>query len=173
MQESKSMREYRLFLQGHWRSGSTGETRLVINPATEQPVARIACATDSDLDQAIGGAAVAAASWAASAKERARILLQAAEILRTKIDTASIAYSEEQGQTYLRGAHGIPTSGRHTYLEWAKGGILVLPSLSWRRSIRTPRAGWCSGGLCSVELPRRADCAQAGSCAGGRMHCHS
>jgi succinate-semialdehyde dehydrogenase / glutarate-semialdehyde dehydrogenase len=93
------MRDYRLFLQGQWRSGSAGEVKSVINPATEEPVARVACATDRDLDEALSAAA-AASSWGSlPAKERGRILLRAADILRTKIDATSVAYSEEQGKT--------------------------------------------------------------------------
>jgi succinate-semialdehyde dehydrogenase / glutarate-semialdehyde dehydrogenase len=93
------MRDYRLYLQGQWRSGSAGETKSVINPATEHAVARVACATERDLDEALDAAAASASSWGGTpAKKRGRILVRAADILRTKIDAASVAYSEEQGK---------------------------------------------------------------------------
>ena len=94
------MRDYQLFLQGQWRSGSGGAVKSVINPATEQPVARVACASEGDLDDALDAAAASASSWRRMpAQERGRILLQAAAILRSKIDAVSVAYSEEQGKT--------------------------------------------------------------------------
>jgi succinate-semialdehyde dehydrogenase/glutarate-semialdehyde dehydrogenase len=94
------MRDYQLFLRGRWRSGSAGDVKLVVNPATEEPVARVACATERDLDEALDAAVSSASSWGSMpAKERGRALLRAADILRTKIEAVSIAYSEEQGKT--------------------------------------------------------------------------
>jgi succinate-semialdehyde dehydrogenase / glutarate-semialdehyde dehydrogenase len=93
-------RVHRLFLRGQWRQGSTGEFRSVINPATEQEVARVACATSADLDEAITSAAQSARDWRnVSPEERGRLLVRGAERLQSRIDAASALLSEEQGKT--------------------------------------------------------------------------
>src|SRR3984957_18079695 len=93
-------RIHRLFLRGQWRQGSTGEFRSVINPATEQEVARVACATSADLDEAITSAAQSARDWRnVSPEERGRLLVRGAERLQSRIDAASALLSEEQGKT--------------------------------------------------------------------------
>ena len=115
------MRDHHLFLRGDWRPGFTGEYRLVVNPATEQAVARVACASSTDVDDAITAAAESARAWrSVAADARGRVLLRAANILRSKIDLASVALSEEQGKTiaeargeFLRAVETLIWNGAH------------------------------------------------------------
>ena len=94
------MREQLLYLCGKWRPGKAGKFKPVIDPATEQEVARVACADAQDLELALAAAEQSAAKWRATpAEERGRVLRAAADILRSKIDTASASLSEEQGKT--------------------------------------------------------------------------
>ena len=92
-------RVHRLFLGGQWREGSTGEFKSVVNPATEMEVARVACATSSDLDEALKSAAQSALEWGAvPAAERGRLLLLGAKQLQSNIEDAAAILSEEQGK---------------------------------------------------------------------------
>jgi succinate-semialdehyde dehydrogenase / glutarate-semialdehyde dehydrogenase len=94
------MREQLLYLCGEWRPGKAGKFKPVINPATEQEVARVACADSQDLEQALSAAEQSAAKWRDTpAEERGRMLRVAADILRSRVDTASAIFSEEQGKT--------------------------------------------------------------------------
>ncbi len=93
-------RMHHLFLGGGWRPGSAGEFRPVINPATEGEVARVACATFSDLAQALDTAQRSAATWRnVSPEERGKLLRLAAGLLQSRIATESLVLSEEQGKT--------------------------------------------------------------------------
>ena len=51
MQKSDS-----LYIDGKWRAASDGATFPVINPATEEPLSRMASATEQDVDAAIAAA---------------------------------------------------------------------------------------------------------------------
>jgi succinate-semialdehyde dehydrogenase / glutarate-semialdehyde dehydrogenase len=94
------MREQLLYLCGEWRPGRGGKFKPVINPATEQEVARVACADSQDLEQALAAAEGGAAKWRDTpAEERGRMLRVAADLLRSRIDAASAMFSEEQGKT--------------------------------------------------------------------------
>jgi succinate-semialdehyde dehydrogenase/glutarate-semialdehyde dehydrogenase len=115
------MRDHYLFLRGEWRSSSDGEFKAVINPATEQAVARVACATSRDVDEALAAAVDSARAWRSVAAEaRGRVLLRAADILRSRIDAASVILSEEQGKTiaeargeFLRAVETLTWNGEH------------------------------------------------------------
>ncbi len=94
------MREQLLYLCGKWRPGKAGKFKPVIDPSTEQEVARVACAGSQDLEQALAAAEQSASMWRDTpAEERGRMLRVAADILRSRIDTASTILSEEQGKT--------------------------------------------------------------------------
>jgi succinate-semialdehyde dehydrogenase / glutarate-semialdehyde dehydrogenase len=93
-------RIHRLFLNGQWRQGSTGEFKSVVNPATEKEVARVACATSSDLDDALTSAVASASNWRnLSPQERGRLLEVGAQRLQSQIEDAAAVLSEEQGKT--------------------------------------------------------------------------
>lgn len=93
-------RLHRLFLNGQWRPGSSGETKSVLNPATEKEVARVACATSSDLDEALTSAVQSAANWRnLSPGVRGRLLEIGAQQLQSQIEHAAAVLSEEQGKT--------------------------------------------------------------------------
>ena len=93
-------RLHRLFLNGQWRPGSSGEAKSVLNPATEKEVARVACATSSDLDEALTSAVQSAANWRnLSPGVRGRLLEIGAQQLQSQIEHAAAVLSEEQGKT--------------------------------------------------------------------------
>ncbi|EIG61319.1 aldehyde dehydrogenase family protein [Bradyrhizobium sp. WSM1253] len=91
---------YKLFINGTWRSGGTGADLPVINPATEMEFGRVAVASASDLDDCLRSAQASLHFWANTpAEERGELLIRAARILKGKMDVAAAALSREQGKT--------------------------------------------------------------------------
>jgi betaine-aldehyde dehydrogenase len=55
---------YDLLIAGEWRPGEAGPQAVSTNPATEEPIAHVTSATETDVDRAVASAREAAASWA-------------------------------------------------------------------------------------------------------------
>ena len=88
-----------LFIDGAWSQGADGRTLTVLNPATAEPVGKVAHAEKADLDRALAAAAKTFKTWSkVSAFERYKILRKAAENLRTRADTVAKIMTLEQGK---------------------------------------------------------------------------
>lgn len=113
--------KYNLFINGKWRSSSDNTEVLLINPATEKEIARVAAATASDLDEALDSTQKCLAAWANTpAKQRGEILVKASKFLERNRDAASVALSAEQGKTvaeakgeYFRAVETLEWYGTH------------------------------------------------------------
>lgn len=93
------MKMYRLFIDGTWRD-DVRKTRDVVNPSTEEAVARIPVAGPMQLDQALAAAVREREAWAkTNVSQRADILRKTAEILAGKIPGAAQQMVREQGKT--------------------------------------------------------------------------
>lgn len=83
-----SVMEYQHFINGQWTPGESGETMDVINPGTQEVVARVPKGTVNDVNKAVANAREAFESgvWAnKSMEERAEILLRfSTNVLRNK-----------------------------------------------------------------------------------------
>lgn len=91
---------YKLFIDGSWRSGGGGAYLPLFSPATEHEIGRVAAASASDLDDALTSAKAGLPQWSNTpAEERGALLIRAARILTGKIDIAAASLSEEQGKT--------------------------------------------------------------------------
>ncbi|UVK48718.1 aldehyde dehydrogenase family protein (plasmid) [Mesorhizobium sp. AR07] len=112
---------YKLFINGTWRSGSDGSDLALTNPATEQEFGRVAVASATDLDDALMSAQNSLLSWSKTpASDRGTLLVRAARILIGKIDAAATALSKEQGKTlaeargeYARAVETLEWNGTH------------------------------------------------------------
>ena len=94
------IRNYKLFINGVWRAGGEGTDLPLINPANERVIGRVAIATPADLDDTLVSANNGLEAWAKTpARERGKLLIEAARILEGKTDTAARALSDEQGKT--------------------------------------------------------------------------
>jgi succinate-semialdehyde dehydrogenase/glutarate-semialdehyde dehydrogenase len=88
-----------LFIDGAWRSGTSGRTLDVINPATEEVIGTVARAEIADLDAALAAAQKGFAIWRAmSAVERGKILRRAAALLRERSEKIALIMTREQGK---------------------------------------------------------------------------
>ena len=81
--------EHRLLIGGEWVDSQTGESIDVLNPATEQPIARVAAAGPEDIDRAVSAArqAFETGPWPAmSPSERSRLLWALADEMLANAD---------------------------------------------------------------------------------------
>jgi succinate-semialdehyde dehydrogenase/glutarate-semialdehyde dehydrogenase len=86
-----------LFIGGQWRH--TAKTLEVVNPATERVIGRVACATRADLDEAVAAARRGFAQWRfLSPDRRARVMLDAAALIRQRVDSIAQVMTLEQGK---------------------------------------------------------------------------
>ncbi|TGN73420.1 aldehyde dehydrogenase family protein [Bradyrhizobium yuanmingense] len=112
---------YKLFIDGAWRSGRSGTDLPLINPATEQEVGRVAVASASDLDDALRSAQRNLMRWSTTpADVRGELLVKAARILKGTAEAAAAALSKEQGKTlaeakgeYARAIEMLEWNGAH------------------------------------------------------------
>ncbi len=89
-----------LFIDGQWRAGADGDVIAVVNPATEESVAELCMANESDLEDVINSAQRGFRVWKAVAPaERASVIRKVAALLRERIDPISETLTIEQGKT--------------------------------------------------------------------------
>lgn len=80
---------YKMFINGEWRGSSTGETFDVLNPATNQTIARVAKGNASDAKAAVDAARTAFDNESWSGKlpgERGMLLWKLADMLQEKLE---------------------------------------------------------------------------------------
>lgn len=89
--------EIKLHIDGKWRSS---QRQLdVINPADETVLANLPCASIADLEEAVMAAHRGFATWRATAPEkRAKIMIDAAALLRERVEHIATIMTLEQGK---------------------------------------------------------------------------
>jgi succinate-semialdehyde dehydrogenase / glutarate-semialdehyde dehydrogenase len=88
-----------LHIGGAWRDAASGATFDVTDPATRQPLARVADATVADALSALDAASAASASWAATApRERSRVLSATATAMAAAVDDLALLMTLEMGK---------------------------------------------------------------------------
>ena len=94
----------KLFLDGQWQSAAA--KRSVAEPATGEHWADVAIANADEMRAAIGRAQAAQAAWAAtSPRDRAAVLLRAAQVLQQHFDEGALAIARETGGIVPKGQH--------------------------------------------------------------------
>ncbi|MBT9486546.1 MAG: benzaldehyde dehydrogenase [Rubrivivax sp.] len=92
---------------GQWRPASGG-SRPVVEPATGRVLGQVGIASAADMQAAIDRAAAAQKAWAASApRERAAVLLKAAQALQARFDDYAMAIARETGGIVPKGQHEV------------------------------------------------------------------
>ncbi|MCM2327058.1 MAG: CoA-acylating methylmalonate-semialdehyde dehydrogenase [Lysobacter sp.] len=141
----------KLLIDGHFVESKTTEWKDVINPATQQVLARVPFATPDELEAAIASAARAYRQWRSTpVGARKRVMLRLQEIIRRDMKKIAECLTHEQGKT-LADAEGDVFRGLEVvehacsvgslqmgeHLEQVAGGVDVF-------SIRQP-LGVCAG----------------------------
>jgi aldehyde dehydrogenase (NAD+) len=100
-----------LFIGGEWIPSITGATSDDYNPATGQPYAHIAEASAADAAKAVEAAHAARIAWAKkTGRERATILLRAADILEKNALEHAQVLINEGGGTFGKAMHEVMVS---------------------------------------------------------------
>jgi methylmalonic acid semialdehyde dehydrogenase len=131
------MRTIGHFIDGVETTGSSTQFQDVFNPATGEVQARVALATQADLEAAVASAAAAQLGWAATnPQRRARVFFNYVALLNQHMDELAELLSAEHGKTFddakgdvLRGLEvaefvaGAPHLLKGAYTEGAGPGI--------------------------------------------------
>src|SRR5260370_15908142 len=90
---------YGLFINGEWAQSQGGEQHKTINPATEEPLAEVAWATEADVDRAVEAARKASATWSAMpGSERAKYVFRIARIIQERSRELAVLESLDNGK---------------------------------------------------------------------------
>jgi succinate-semialdehyde dehydrogenase/glutarate-semialdehyde dehydrogenase len=93
--------DVKLFIDGQWIDGG-GPGEQVFNPATEEPLGRLAHASPADLDAALAAAQKGFAVWrAVSAYDRSKIMRKAADLMRERSAEIGRIVTLEQGKPVM------------------------------------------------------------------------
>ncbi len=106
-----------LFIDGDWRPASDGARLDVLDPATGDRVAAVACATAEDASSAIAAARRAGPGWARlTAKARSEVLRRWYDLIVGHVDDLAVILTSEQGKP-LAEAKGEILYGAG-FIEW-------------------------------------------------------
>jgi succinate-semialdehyde dehydrogenase / glutarate-semialdehyde dehydrogenase len=88
-----------LLIDGQWCDAASGKTIDVLNPATGQPIGKVAHAGIADLERAVAAARRGFETWRKTpANERAAIMRKAAALVRERVDAIARTMTQEQGK---------------------------------------------------------------------------
>lgn len=94
------MKEIGHWINGKMVAGTSGRFSDVMNPATGEVTARVALATQAEMDAAIAAAAAAQPGWAATnPQRRARVIMKFADLINQHMDELAELVSHEHGKT--------------------------------------------------------------------------
>ncbi|MEX0276194.1 MAG: NAD-dependent succinate-semialdehyde dehydrogenase [Ruegeria sp.] len=110
--------ELKLFIGGQWRA--TGTDLPVVNPATEQEIGRLPCATAGDLDDALEAAENGFRVWSRTApRARADIILRAAALMRERQEDIARSITLEHGKPLAQARLEVIRGAE--FFEWDAG----------------------------------------------------
>ena len=136
-----------IFVNGAWRSPSSGETYAPINPANEEPITQVAKGDERDIDAAVAAARKAFdhGPWPKmSPHERGRIVWKLGELVQQNLDEMAKLESLCTGKTLFdSGKVEIPFAAEvfRYYAGWATkihGETLALRENAFTFTLRQP-----------------------------------
>lgn len=120
----------KLLINGQWIESKTTEWRDVINPATQQVLARVPFATAEEIEAAVQSAHAAFANWRKTPiGTRARIFLKYQQLISDNMAELAATLTAEQGKT-LADAEGDVFRGLEVVEHAASIGNLQLGELA-------------------------------------------
>ena len=94
------MKEFKLFINNEWVDAADGKTFTTVNPATGEPVARLAQASAADVEKAAAAARRASEQWAALyPEERGKLMCKVAGLIQEHAEEFAQVESAETGKT--------------------------------------------------------------------------
>lgn len=115
----------RLLIGGEWTPAVDGATFVSLNPATGQPLAEVALASEADVDRAVSAArqALEASPWGQmSGTERGHLLWKTADLVERYADELAELETLDNGKPIRAARHGdLPQAIKHFryYAGWA------------------------------------------------------
>lgn len=110
--------EYFQFIRGEFRHGTSDARMMVINPSNGQAVGDYACATQSDVEDAIAAAAETFSTWRkTSAFERSTLLRRVASLMQERGAAIAKQITLELGKPYGEALKEVVTAAE--MFEWA------------------------------------------------------
>lgn len=136
-----------LFIDGEWRSGSTGATVAVTNPATGDHITDVAAGTAEDATAACAAAHRAQREWATVApRDKAEVLRRCWELMMANQDELARLIVEEQGKPIADATGEIAYAAE--FFRWNSeeavrihGSLSTAPSGSNRIIVHHPPVG--------------------------------
>lgn len=120
----------KLLIQGQWIESKTEQWRDIVNPATQEILARVPFATTEEINAAISSAQEAFQSWRKTPiGTRARIFLKYQQLIRENLSELAAILTAEQGKT-LADAEGDVFRGLEVVEHAASIGNLQLGELA-------------------------------------------
>src|SRR5258705_12263501 len=104
------VRTYRNYVNGQWAASATGQTFPVYDPSTEEVIARVSAAEQTDVDAAVKSAREAFDSgpWAKTTpQDRGRILFKLAEKIRQNAPSLARSESRNTGKPIVEAEYDI------------------------------------------------------------------
>ncbi|TBW11862.1 CoA-acylating methylmalonate-semialdehyde dehydrogenase [Azotobacter chroococcum subsp. isscasi] len=130
MTHSSSIPSIKLLIDGQFVESTTTQWRDVVNPATQQILARVPFATEAEMHAAVASAREAFKSWRRTPiGARARIFLRYQQLIREHLKELAAILSAEQGKT-LADAEGDVLRGLEVVEHAAGIGNLQLGELA-------------------------------------------
>jgi aldehyde dehydrogenase (NAD+) len=120
---------HELLIGGERVASSSGEYLTTVDPATEEPLADVAVADESDVDRAVVAAREAASAWRdVDPAERGRVVYRVADRIREAIDDLAALESRDQGKPLSQAQSDMSSAAR--YFEYYAGAADKLEGKS-------------------------------------------
>jgi len=127
---SQAIPTVKLLIGGEWVESTTTQWRDVVNPATQEVLARVPFATPQELDAAVDAAKQAFKTWRKTPiGVRARIFLKYQQLIRENMKELAAILTAEQGKT-LPDAEGDVFRGLEVVEHAANIGTLQMGELA-------------------------------------------
>jgi aldehyde dehydrogenase (NAD+) len=114
---------YGMFVDGEFTDSADGERAKTINPATEEVLAEVAWASQSDVDRAVAAARRAATGWAAlPGRERGKYVYRIARLIQERARELAVLESLDNGKPIKESRDvDVPLAAAHFfyYAGWA------------------------------------------------------
>src|SRR5438067_13115228 len=140
------MKDCRYFyIDGKWVSPAKPRDFMVVNPATEQPIATISLGSAADVEKAVGAAKRAFASYSeTTVGERLGFLEKIIEVYRSKINEMAETISQEMGAPISLSRSAQAPAGLAHFLEMVKVlGQFKFENLKGSTLMRKEPVGVC------------------------------
>ncbi|PAL24434.1 NAD-dependent succinate-semialdehyde dehydrogenase [Acetobacter syzygii] len=100
-----------LLIAGQWQDAADGRTLPILDPASGEPIGKVAHASVADLEKTVAGAAAGYDVWRhMTAWDRYTVMRKAADLLRERADAIGRIMSREQGKPLAQAVIEINTA---------------------------------------------------------------